>query len=52
MQTVNRDRLTFAAAADSAVLAFGHKQVLAKWRRDVRPALRAGPAVKAFGFDQ
>lgn len=37
MQAVNRDRLTFAAAADSAVLPFGHKQVLAKWRRDVRP---------------
>lgn len=37
MQTVNRGRLTFAAAADSADLPFGHKSVLAKWRRDVRP---------------
>jgi len=37
MQTINRSRLTFAAAAASEELPFGHKQVLAKWRRELAP---------------
>jgi hypothetical protein len=37
MQTINRARLTFAAAAASDELQFGHKQVLMKWRREVGP---------------
>lgn len=37
MQTVNKTRLTLSAAATSEELPFGHKQALAKWRREVRP---------------
>lgn len=35
MQSVNRSRLTFAAAATSEHLQFGHKRVLLKWRSEV-----------------